>query len=198
MMRRFFVSLITMLVLTLSATMAWAGPATDAVKSKQNELFKLLEAENNDANKKKIAAIFDEMLDYDALAKASMGDQWSNLKAEEKKEFTGLLKQLVTRAYETNLRSVLPFNIAYQAEEKKSDGVLVKTKATHKTDKRADPVHVDFMVVDKGGGKYKVVDIVTEDISLVDSYRSQFVKIYKDKGYFGLTQKMKDKIAKGK
>ena len=173
-MRRFFLSLITMLVLSLSTTLAWAGAATDTVKAKQTELFKHLEADD----KKKIAAVFDEMLDYSALAQASLGDEWKNLSADEQKEFTGLLKQLVTRAYEKNLRSVLPFNIAYNGEEKAGAETLVKTKATHKTDKRTDPIEIDFKMAEKGG-KYRIVDIITDDISLVASYRSQFVKIIK-------------------
>ncbi len=196
-MRRLFISLISTLVLTFAlAGAAWAGPATDVVKAKQTELFKLLEQDNNDANKKKIAAIFDEMLDYPALAEASLGSEWKNLKAEEQKEFTDLLKQLVTRAYEKNLRRVLPFNISYTAEEKSGGNVLVKTKATHKTDTRQDPIEVDFKMAEKGG-KYRIVDIVTDDISLVESYRGQFVKIFKKDGYAGLSKKMKDKISKG-
>jgi len=196
MMRRWFLSLITTLVITLSASFAWAGGATDTIKSKQTELFKLLEAEANDANKKKIGAIFDEMLDYGGLAEASLGSEWKNLKAEQQKEFTGLLKQLVTQAYEKNLRSVLPYNISYLSEEKSGDAVVVKTQAKHKTDKRADPIEINFKTKDSSG-KTRVVDIVTDDISLVESYRNQFVKTLKDKGYDGLVKKMKEKIAKG-
>jgi phospholipid transport system substrate-binding protein len=47
------------------------------------------------------------------------------------------------------------------------------------------------------GGAWKVGDIVTEGVSLVSSYRSQFTKIIKKDGFPALVQKMKDKIAKG-
>jgi phospholipid transport system substrate-binding protein len=42
-----------------------------------------------------------------------------------------------------------------------------------------------------------VQDIVTEGVSLVSSYRSQFTKIVKKDGFPALIQKMKDKLAKG-
>jgi phospholipid transport system substrate-binding protein len=196
-MRRFLYSLLAATMITLSASSAWAGPASDTVKAKQTELFKLLEAESNDANKKKIAAIFDEMLEYDALAAASLGEEWKNLKDAEKTEFKGLLKQLVTRAYEKNLRKTLSWNIEYLGDSQVGSEWLVKTKAKHKTDAREDPLEINFKLVDKGKGKYGIVDIVTEEVSLVTSYRSQFVKIIKKDGFAGLTKKMKEKIAKG-
>lgn len=196
-MRRWIVSLMAAGLMTVvSAGAAFAGPAADTVKAKQSELFKLLEAESNDANKKKISAIFDDMLDYEALASASMGDEWKNLKDDQKKELTGLLKQLVQRAYEKNLRKTLTWNIEYLGEEKAGSNFVVKTKAKHKTDARAEPIEINFKLADKGG-KYRIVDIVTEDVSLVSSYKSQFAKIMKKDGFAGLVKKMKDKIAKG-
>lgn len=195
-LRTILLSFLTTMLVVVSTTLAWAGPATDAVKTKQTELFKLLAAEANDDNKKKIGALFDEMLDYDVLAQSSLGSDWKTLSADEQKEFTGLLKQLVSKAYEKNLRKVLTYNVEYLSEEKADGAVVVKTQAKHKTDKREEPIAIDFKLADKGG-KFRVVDIVTEEVSLVSSYRSQFAKILKKDGFKGLRDKMKEKIAKG-
>ena len=73
---------------------------------------------------------------------------------------------------------------------------MVKTKAKAKDDPRDEPVEIDFKMVQKDG-KWKVQDIVTEGVSLVSSYRSQFTKIIKKDGFPALIQKMKDKLAKG-
>jgi phospholipid transport system substrate-binding protein len=172
--------------LSLFSSVAWAGPA------KQTELFKLLE-KNDAASKKSITAIFDEIIDYQALSESSLGAEWKTLKPEQQKEFVGLMKQLVAGAYEKNLRKVLPFDISYLGD----DGKVVKTKATHKTDKREEPIEINFKLGDKGSGKYQITDIITEDVSLVDNYRSQFTAIIKKDGFAGLVTKMKDKIAKG-
>lgn len=192
-LRRSFFALVGALVL-LVAVPVFAGAATDAVKAKQEELFKLLDKEQE--NKKKIGAIFDTWLDYDAMAEASMGDQWSKLTDEQKTEFKGLLKQLITAAYDKNLKKVLPYKINYLSEESKGDATLVKMKATHKTDSRAEEILLDVLVREKGG-KFKVIDIYPEGVSTVDAYRVQFVKIYKEKGYAELVKKLKEKIAKG-
>lgn len=202
MIRRLSISILTLSLLAavpamVAPTNAWAGPATDVVKAKQSELFTLLTKGDADSNKK-ITAIFDEMLDYQALAEASLGSEWSSLKDAEKKEFADLLKQLVKQAYEKNLRKTVDFNIEYSGEEKVNDKTfIVKTVAKHKTDSREEPISINYKLGDVGGAKYKIQDIITEEVSLVSSYRSQFTKILKKDGYPGLVAKMKDKIAKG-
>jgi phospholipid transport system substrate-binding protein len=199
--RRFLAPL---LALTLSfAAAGWsadahAGPPTDAVKAKQSELFRLLEKPAAPETQKKIAGIFDDMLDYQGLAEASLGAEWKGLKDTERAEFAGLLKQLVQKSYERNLKKILAYDVQYVSEAPSGEKVfLVKTLAKNKSDAREEPIAIDFKLADKGAGKFLIADIVTEDVSLVDSYRSQFVKIIKKDGYAALATKMKEKIAKG-
>ncbi len=174
---------------------AFAGPATDLVKAKQTALFELL-PKSGAENDKKIAAIFDEMIDYSALAEASLGTEWSARTDAEKKEFGDLLKQLVRKAYEKNLKKTLNYTIDYVSEETKDSATLVKTKAKSKTDAREEAIEIIYKMVQKDS-KWRVNDISTEGVSLVSSYKSQFTKIIKKDGFPALITKMKDKIAKG-
>ncbi len=191
-------SLAILLATLVLANVAWAGPPTDAVKARQTELFKLLEKPSDDASQKKIAALLDELLDYDRLAEATLGSEWATLKPEQRTEFAGLLKQLVRKAYEKNLRKILAYNVEYVGESPSGEkSFVVKTLAKHKTDAREEPIAVDFKLSERAAGKWLVVDIITEEVSLVESYRSQFVKIVKKDGFAALIAKMKDKLAKG-
>lgn len=184
----------SMLALLGAVGMANAGAATDVVKAKQTSLFELIKDSN--ANKKKVTALFDEMLDYSALAEASLGTEWANRSDAEKAEFSELLKQLVQKAYEKNLKKTLSFNIEYLGEETTGGAIVVKTKAVSKTNAREEPIEINFKMLEKAGA-WRVNDIVTEGVSLVSSYRSQFTKIIKKDGFPVLIKKMKDKIAKG-
>jgi phospholipid transport system substrate-binding protein len=190
-----FAAIVSMLALTLGAANAFAGAATDVVKDKQTKLFQLLKQSGAD-NQKKIASLFDEMLDYDALAEASLGSEWAARTDAEKAQFKDLLKQLVTKSYEKNLKKTLDFEINYTGEAPDGSAIKVKTTAKSKTDARGEPVEINFKMAQKGGA-WKVIDIETEGVSLVSSYRSQFTKIIKKDGFPGLIQKMKDKLAKG-
>lgn len=187
-------TMVSMLALLGAVGMANAGAATDVVKAKQTSLFELIK--DSSANKKKVSALFDEMLDYGALAEASLGSEWAGRSDAEKAEFSELLKQLVQRAYEKNLKKTLSFNIEYLGEETNGGAIVVKTKAVSKTDAREEPIEISYKMQEKGG-TWRVNDIVTEGVSLVSSYRSQFTKIIKKDGFPVLIKKMKDKIAKG-
>lgn len=197
-MKRTMTKLLTTVAMALilsAAGAAYAGPATDVVKAKQTALFDLLKKSSPD-NEKKIAAIFDEMIDYGGLAEASLGSEWSARSDAEKKEFTDLLKQLVRKAYEKNLKKTLDYNIEYVSEEQKDGASIVKTKAKSKSDAREEPIEIAYKLVQKDS-KWRVQDITTEGVSLVSSYRSQFTKVIKKDGFPTLITKMKDKIAKG-
>jgi phospholipid transport system substrate-binding protein len=175
---------------------AFAGGATDVVKGKQTALFDLIK-QSTPESQKKVAALFDEMLDYAALSEGSLGTEWAPRSDVEKAQFSDLLKQLVRKGYERNLKKILNFNVEYVAEDAADAGaMMVKTQAKSKTDAREEPVEIIFKVTQKAG-VWRVQDIVTEGVSLVSSYRGQFTKIVKKDGFPVLIQKMKDKLAKG-
>ena len=189
-------SVVTGLSLTfIQVGVASAGAATDVVKAKQTALFDLLK-QPSAANQTKISALFDQMLDYQALAEASLGKEWAGRTDAEKAQFSDLLKQLVRKSYEKNLKKTLSFNIEYLGEDPADGSITVKTKAISKTNAREEPVEIAYKMAEKNGA-WRVQDIVTEGVSLVSSYRSQFTKIIKKDGFPVLIQKMKDKLAKG-
>ena len=195
-MVRHFTAALSVLALSLASVgSAFAGGATDVVKSKQTALFDLIK-QSTPESEKKVAALFDEMLDYQALTEGSLGTEWAARTDAEKAQFSDLLKQLVRKGYERNLKKILNFGVDYVSEDAAGDAVLVKTKAKSKTDAREEPVEIVFKLAQKGG-TWRVQDIVTEGVSLVSSYRSQFTKIVKKDGFPALIQKMKDKLAKG-
>ena len=189
-MVHFFATLLALIAFTVAGS-AFAGPATDMVKTKQTALFDLL----RQGNQPKIDAVFDEMLDYQALAEASLGDEWAPRSDAEKAQFSGLLKQLVRNAYQRNLKKIIDYEVAYLGDEPAGDATLVKTTSKPK-DPREDPVEINFRLVTDGKG-WKVQDIITEGASMVGGFHRDFKKVITKDGFPTLIQKMKDKLAKG-
>ena len=195
MVRHFAAALSVFALSFASVGSAFAGAATDVVKAKQTALFDLIKQATPDSEKK-IAALFDEMLDYAALSEGSLGTEWAPRTDAEKAEFSGLLKQLVRKGYERNLKKILNADVAYVSEDAAGGATMVKTKAKPKGDSHDEPVEIAFKLAEKNGA-WRIQDIVTEGVSLVSSYRGQFTKIVKKDGFPVLIQKMKDKLAKG-
>jgi phospholipid transport system substrate-binding protein len=191
-----FLLVTVMLSVLVSAGSALAQSATDVVRTKQTALFSLIKQPSSTANQDKIQRLFDEMLDYSGLAQASLADEWAARTEAERQEFSNILKQLVRKAYEKNLKKTVTFRIDYVGQDAVDSAELVRTRATNQANSRDEPVEIDFKMV-KDGSSWKVADIITEGSSLVRNYRNQFTRIIKRDGFPALIKKMNDKLARG-
>jgi len=190
-MLRFAAVLLSLLV----ATSASAGDATELVRSKQGQLFKVVAESQSDAQQAKLNALFDDMIAYDKFAAHSLGDRWSERSEAEKKRFSDLLTELIRANYRKNIKKLIDFDISY-VKEGQADGVTtVTTAAKHKTKTSEPEIEVEFRL-ETVGGKLKVVDIVTEKASMVKTFRSQFLKVLNKDGFDALTAKMQKKLDK--
>jgi phospholipid transport system substrate-binding protein len=195
MLKKLVTALALSLATLLVASGAMAGEATQVVKENQAKLFKVIAQPKTPAQQKQLRQMFDTFLAYDVFAKRSLGKKWDKLEPDQQKEFEGLLTQLIRNNYKRNLKKLLQFNIRYEAEEAKKDGVLVNSMATHKTDEREPPFELDFLMA-KVDGKMKIIDIITEKASMTRTYRAQFLRILRKDGYDELIKKMKRKLEK--
>jgi phospholipid transport system substrate-binding protein len=182
-------------VLTLTPALAFAGPAQEHVKDRQAQLLGELK-KGKSANEGKLAALFDEMLDYDTLARESLGKLWEERSEAERAEFSAVLKQLVRQSWRKNLKKIADYDVDFTGEvAAKDDRRLVSSKATSRKNKREEPFSIDYVMAQRDG-QWKITDIVTEGSSLVGNYRSQFTKVIKKDGFPALIAKMKKKLGK--
>ena len=190
---RFVAPLAVTFAVSLSAL---AGEATDLVKAKQTEVINALKNQSqSSARDAKIAATLVGLFDYETMAKNSLStEEWDKHTDAEKSEFSGLLKQLIQKNIERNLQQSLNYNVEYVGEDGSAPKITVKTKAI-KSGSRDEPYTVNYVM--QKDSNWKSVDVVTEDVSLVDNYRSQFTKIIAKEGWAGLIKKMKDRLANG-
>lgn len=188
--RRYFLTLSIALTSSLALPAAAAGPEA-FIKSKHEELVKLLRAggANND---RKVEAIFDSILDYEALARLSLDKYWAERSEKERAEFTEVLKKLVRRAYRKNIKKTLDYEVTYHGSGKAKLGELVRTVAKNKNKPREQPISIDY-VLHQVGGSWRIVDIVTEGSSLIANYKNQFRRIIKKDGFAELLKKMRQK-----
>ena len=188
-MKSFFKVLIACGIFLVSLP-CYAGEATDFIEVKQDKLFDLIK---NFDSKNKINAVLDELIDFDFIVKDALGDEWNNLTANEKLEFSRLFKELFRKSYENNLKKTLRYHNEYVGEESVNGATYVKMRITESSKDSNEPIDVEFKVVKTENG-LKVRDVVTENESVVKSYRSQFLKIiYKD-GIQVLLRKMKNRL----
>lgn len=182
--------------LALVAPFAAAAPAQDFMKTKQTELSAMVKNSKTPADDKKLHAAFDEVLDYDVLARESLKEHWDGLKPEERAEFQETLKKLVRAAYKKSLKRIANYDVEFMGESKGELGQVVRTVAKSKSNAREEPISLDY-VVHEVSGKWRIVDVVTEGSSLINNYRSQFRRIIKKQGFTELLRRMRTKLEKG-
>jgi phospholipid transport system substrate-binding protein len=187
----------TVAALGLFSPSAYAGGAAEEfIQTRQAQVTSLLRQGQSGQRDKQVAAVLDGMIAYEELAKRSLAAHWGDLSDAQHKEFTDILKRLVQRSYEKNLKNIVEYKVEYLGEEPISDGVVVHTRASSSEKPQEEPITIDYQLQGSASA-WKVVDIVTEGSSLVNNYKNQFHRIIQKDGYDALVKRMKDKLAKG-
>jgi phospholipid transport system substrate-binding protein len=174
------------------AAAAETGP-TSFLKSKDDSLKPLLS--NARKNKEKIISTIGEMMDFDALSKASLGVNWDKRNPDEQKEFSTTLRRLIEDNLVDRLHDSKDHQVTYEDEQinKENTEGQVTTLIRVGKGKRQDEIEVVYKLRKKGAS-WIVVDMITDGVSLVGNYQAEFNKIINKDGFEGLMKKMKDKL----
>jgi phospholipid transport system substrate-binding protein len=145
----------------------------------------------------KIKKIVDGFLDFETLSTKAMGKHWEERTEEEKGEYSKLFRELIQKNYLKQIHEKADYEMLYDSEQIDVDKAVVNTtvKAKNKQGEEAETAVV--YKLRKAKGKWLVVDIETDEVSLVGNYRSQFNKIITKDGFKALIEKMKKKIDEG-
>lgn len=180
------------LLFTASGTASAQASPTEFLKAQDEKLKPLLS--NASQNKDKILKVINKMLDFDSLCRDSLGKHWNDKNAAEQKEFSDTLRALIEKNLVDRLGANVHHEIKYESEEVDGNEATVTTAIAAGKSVRDEQTEIAYKLR-KSGDKWAVVDIVTNGVSLVANYRSQFNKIITKDGWAALMKKMKDKLA---
>jgi len=181
--------------LVLCGPHAEAGPPTDQLKQRVDEVIRVLDDPSLKAQPAQrhaaIRKIAENIFDYPNTARRALGTHWNARTPEERKEFVALFADLLDRAYLSKIDLYQGEKVRYTNEAVDGDEVTVKTMLLTP---RGTSIPVDYRMhlVD---GRWLVYDVIIEGVSLVSSYRQQFNKIIVTESYPSLLQKLRSKQA---
>ncbi|HKC59947.1 MAG TPA: ABC transporter substrate-binding protein [Myxococcales bacterium] len=184
-------SLLVVLTLPAVATPP-AGSASAAVQAANDRvraaLDRYFKAPHGPAKEKARAQARDAvgaLLDFQTLAQATMGKHWPQLTAEQRVRYTNALRGAMEANYLSKMQQgqvdMSKVRNEILGETKQGDKTLVKTRVV--TGK--DSAEVDYLLERTKKG-WKAVDVITEGVSLVDTYREQVNRIIPKKGVNGV------------
>lgn len=164
------------LMFLLSALPVYAGAPLDTVRTNVNKALDVLrdpklKAESaKEVKKEKLEAIYGQMFDEVELSMRTLGRNWTRLNPDQQREFVHLYRQILEKAYIDQIFSYTDEKIVFSKESMISNRQAeVQTKII--TSSKEIPVF--YRLIQKGG-TWKAYDVVIENVSLVQNYRSQF------------------------
>lgn len=175
------------LSLLLAAT-AQAETATEALKARDVEIRAALPPQGTEptpATRQKLEAIVTKAVDLEGMAKSALGKTWGETPPAKQKKFLDAFKGRFRKATGEQLDQYRSTSIKYFPEKKEDDDTFVPTEVVVK----GEPTHVDYRMREQKGA-WRIVDIVVDDVSTVENYRSSFNRIIKKEGMDGLIARL--------
>ena len=186
-----------LMVVTMSASTAWAGPPTEALRHSIDGLFAVV----NDPTLKNgaraaerqraLSALAETMVDFGEAARRTLGATWDGRTPAERAHFVRLFADLIKHAYLARI-ATLGVRIAYDEEIAKDSDVVVRVRAF---DKRGDATPVAFAMRQGHDGQWRVFDVSFSGLSLVGTYHAQFDRVIRTASYDELLSRLEKSIS---
>jgi phospholipid transport system substrate-binding protein len=183
-MKKQLTGVLIILAVLIFALPVFAGVPLEAVKKSVNDGLdvlrdpKLKAASATELKKEKLRAIYQGMFDEMEFSKRTLTRNWNSFTPAQRTEFVHLFEQVLENSYADKVLSYTNEKIEFYKENKLSNNqVEVQSKII--TSSKEIPIFYRMIFKD---GQWKVYDVVIENVSLVQNYRTQFSEILaKDK-----------------
>ena len=186
---------VVLATLTSTASLARAGLPTDQIKATVDKALVVLRdprlkpPAKQTERREQLKQVLFGRFNFTEMAKRSLGANWGRRTPQEQEEFVRLFTEVLERAYGDIIESYSEEKILYLAE--KVDGTFADVNSKVVTGK-GDEYSINYRA-QLIGNEWKIYDVVAENISLVNNYRSQFNRVIAKSSYEELVRRLKDK-----
>jgi phospholipid transport system substrate-binding protein len=167
------------LILLLYPLQARAGSPLDTIEANVKNVLDVLRdpalkgEANKEAKEKKIESVADQMFDYIALSRLTLGRSWREFNKEQQKEFVSLYRAILEKAYMDKILSYTDEKVLFDKEMMLSEN---KAEVQTRIITKSAEIPINYRVYLKDG-QWRVYDVIIEGISLIKNYRTQFREI---------------------
>jgi phospholipid transport system substrate-binding protein len=179
-----------------TAATSIAGAPTDQIKATVDKAVVLLKEtrhkpEATKDRREQIKQILFTRFDFSEMARRALGSHWRRRSANEQEEFVQLFTELLERQYADTIESYTDEKIVYVGE--RTDGSFAEVNSKIFTIKGQEfSINYKAQLV---GQDWRVYDVIAEDISMINNFRSQFNRVISGSSYEELVRRLKEKQA---
>jgi phospholipid transport system substrate-binding protein len=141
---------------------------------------------------KLLAPVLRDVFALRLMGEKSLGNHWKDLSSEQRKRYLDLYADWTISSYAGNFDGYSGERFEIEdIEQGKGDTVIVISNLVI-PDKESIAFHYSLRRFQDG---WRIVDITIEDVSQLSLTRSQFISVFKKKGFDGLLEALQEKIA---
>jgi len=186
--KKLFNAVLSMLILSHTVVADDKTTAENTLKSTLNAAVTVLQEEDVDFQIKtnEIEEILSPLFDFSLMAKLTLGRKyWPKLNNRDKQRFTKLFSKLFKKSYLQKLIDYTDEKIVYESPVQIKKKVQIPTYLTSK-DKKISILYKLY----ESQNDWKIYDVEIQGVSIIRSYRSQFVPILQNGTIEDLMQKL--------
>ncbi|HWP24196.1 MAG TPA: ABC transporter substrate-binding protein [Candidatus Binatia bacterium] len=191
------IAIALLFVLSCLAAPVLAGVPTEQIKSTVDKALVVLKdprlkpAAKTRERRDQLRQILYARFDFAEMARRALGSNWRRRTPQEQAEFVPLFTEVLERAYADIIESYIDDKIKIVYLNERVDGNFADINSKILTGKGEEySLNYKAHLV---GGEWKVYDVVAENISLVNNYRSQFTRVISNASYEELVRRLKNK-----
>ena len=183
------------LVIFSHAAVAGASPAADQLKQSVDKVQAILSDKSlkgpakTDERRQQLRDVMNSRFDFEEMAKRSLGPEWQKRTPEEREQFVTAFTHVLEGGYFDTLDSYNGEKVRFVGDRQDNDVAEVQTKIT---DNKGQDYSVNYRLRNVNGD-WKVFDVVVENVSLVNNYRSQFSRVLAKSSFQDLIDAMNQK-----
>jgi phospholipid transport system substrate-binding protein len=186
----------TLMLVVGGSAAAQAGEPTEAIRGAVNQGVEILKNVKLD-NPKQRTQVIDRLrqivyplFDFNEMAMRSLGANWRRLSPEQRKEFVSTFTALLEKTYADQIDLYEGQKVVYGAETIDGNFAQVDSRIIDKNNQTYSVVYRLHRV----DNKWRIYDVVAENISLVNNYRSQFNRVIAKSSFEELLRIMKQQL----
>jgi phospholipid transport system substrate-binding protein len=169
---------------------ASATSPTEQIQQTIQQVLSVVNGSSNGADERRemLRAALMPRFDWPEMAKQALGKHWESASGRHE-EFVGAFAEFLGRAYFGTINSYKDEKISFTREKVQQNRAQVDTKIIPK---KGEPTAVNYRL-HRVQDEWKIYDVVVDDISVVDNYRSQFNRILATGSFDDLMNRLKPK-----
>jgi phospholipid transport system substrate-binding protein len=134
-----------------------------------------------------IRRVANDLFDFEEISRRALSRYWAGRSAEEQAEFVRLFTDLLERSYIGRIEAYSGEKIVYMGETVDGEFATVRSRVITR---RNTETPLDYRLQLRNG-RWKVYDILVDNVSFVSTYRSEFTRIMQRESYAVLIDRLR-------